>query len=72
MAKDTNNISYRVRYGLGGKAQSMRNLPCMQLFATLTQASDFESSILLRLIKIDHNEVWYNKTVVDLAYTWVT
>ena len=25
-AKDTNNISYTVRYGLGGKAQLVRNL----------------------------------------------
>ena len=31
MAKDNNNISYTVRYGLGGKAQLMLNLPCMHI-----------------------------------------
>ena len=30
IAKDTNNLSYTVRYGLRGKAQLVRNLPCMQ------------------------------------------
>ena len=32
IAKDTNNISDTVRYGLGRKAQLVRNLPCMQIF----------------------------------------
>ena len=39
ITKDTNNISYAVRYGLGGKAQSVRNLPCMQIFVIWAQAS---------------------------------
>ena len=30
IAKDSNNISYTVRYGLEGKVQFVRNLPCMQ------------------------------------------
>ena len=38
-AKDTNNISYTVRYGLGWKAQLVRNLPCMQIFVFWAEAS---------------------------------
>ena len=30
---------YTVRYGLGGKARFVRNLPCMQIFAIWAQAS---------------------------------
>ena len=37
IAKDTNNISYIVRYGLGVKAELVRNLP--QIFVILAQSS---------------------------------
>ena len=37
--KDTNNISYTVRYSLGLKAQLVRNLPCMQIFVIWAEAS---------------------------------
>ena len=41
IAKDTNNtcISYTVRYGFGGKAQLVINLPCMQIFVIWDKAS---------------------------------
>ena len=39
IAKDTNNISYTVRSDLGGKAQLVRNLPCMQIFVILAVVS---------------------------------
>ena len=35
----TNNISYTVRYDLGGTTQLVRNLPCMQIFIIWAQAS---------------------------------
>ena len=38
ISKDTNNISYTVRYGrygLGGNVQSVRNLHSMQIFSNL-------------------------------------
>ena len=38
ITKDTNNISYTVIYGLGGKARLVRNLPCMHIFAIWAQA----------------------------------
>ena len=38
-AKGTNNISYTVKYGLGWKAQLVRNLPCMQIFVIWAEAS---------------------------------
>ena len=39
IAKDTKNISYTVRYGLGAKAQLVRNIPCMQIFVIWAEAS---------------------------------
>ena len=38
-AKDTNTISYTVRYALGWKAQLVRNLPCMQICVIWAEAS---------------------------------
>ena len=38
-AKDINNISYTVRYGLGWKAQLVRNLHCMQIFVIWSESS---------------------------------
>ena len=40
-AKDTNNISdsYIVRYGLGLKAQLVKNLPCMRIFVIWAEVS---------------------------------
>ena len=32
-------MSYTVRNGLGGKAQLVRNLPCMQIFVIWSQVS---------------------------------
>ena len=37
-AKDTNDISNTFRYGLGDKAQFLRNLRCMQIFVIWAQA----------------------------------
>ena len=39
IAKAINSISYSLRYGLGGKAQLVRNLPCIQIFVIWSQAS---------------------------------
>ena len=40
LAKDSNNISDTVRYGLGGKAQLVGNLPCMQICVIWAQAQN--------------------------------
>ena len=39
IAKEANNISYTVWYGLGGKAQFVRNLSCMQIIVIWAEAS---------------------------------
>ena len=39
IAKNTSNISYTARYGLGGNAQLVRNLSFMQIFVIWAEAS---------------------------------